>query len=144
MSSCMCHGKSVIQALLYFFVFCRLIAGGLMVFSAASSFFVWSRRWYRRFGRCWARKKNDCMLRCAILMQLDLEWKRSGKNRTAELIYPNRNGMVRYLAVSTRTLGPVHSGDGGAVTVFASSMSVWCDSECLLFRSLINTGSGLA
>ena len=39
-SSCLCHGKSVIQALLYSFIFCRLIliiAGGLMVFSAVSS-----------------------------------------------------------------------------------------------------------
>ena len=42
-------------------------------------------------------------------MQLDLERKRSGKNRTSKLIYPNKNGTGRYLAVSTHTLGLVHS-----------------------------------
>ena len=35
-SSCLCHGKSVIQTLLYSFIFCRLMAGGWMVFSAVS------------------------------------------------------------------------------------------------------------
>ena len=33
---CLCHGKSVIQALLYSFTFWRLIASGLMFFSAVS------------------------------------------------------------------------------------------------------------
>ena len=46
--------------------------------------------------------KNDCTLRCVILLV-----------RTAKLIYPIRNGTVRYLAVSTPTLGPIYSGEGG-------------------------------
>ena len=33
---CLCHRKFVIQALLYSLMFCRLIADGLMVFSAVS------------------------------------------------------------------------------------------------------------
>ena len=37
------------------------------------------------------KKKSDCML----------PW----ENRMAKQIYPNRNGMVWYLAVSTHTLG---------------------------------------
>ena len=41
-------------------------------------------------------------------MQLDLEYKQSGKNCTAQLIYPKRNGTAQYLAVSTHALGPVH------------------------------------
>ena len=32
----LCHGKSVIQALFYSLIFCHLIAGGLVVFSAIS------------------------------------------------------------------------------------------------------------
>ena len=35
-SSCLCHGKSVFQALLHSFIFCCLIAGGLIIFSAVS------------------------------------------------------------------------------------------------------------
>lgn len=76
-------------------------------------FLDWSRQWYRLFDQCWARKnnnKNTTMLRSAILMQFyRLEWNRSRENHTAQLLYPNRNGMVWHLAVSTHTLGPVHS-----------------------------------
>ena len=66
--------------------------------------------------------KNDCTLRCVILLV-----------RTAQLIYPIRNGTVRYLAVSTHTLGPIHSGEGGvlAVNVFT------------VLLLLINTGGDL-
>ena len=47
----------------------------------------------------WARKQTDththnCMLRCTILMQFDLEWKGSRENRSAQLLYPNRNETV--------------------------------------------------
>ena len=66
-------------------------------------------------------KNNNCMLCCNTLMQFDLEWKRSGKNHTAQLIYPDRNGTVRYLAISTHTLGPVHL-KLVEVKVFASTM----------------------
>ena len=61
-------------------------------------------------------EKNDSMFCCAILMQLDLKWKWSGKIHSAKLIYPNRNGMVQYLAVCFHALGPVHwkRGKGGA------------------------------
>lgn len=76
-------------------------------------FLDWSRQWYRLFDQCWARKnnnKNTTMLRSAILMQFyRLEWNRRRENHTAQLLYPNRNGMVWHLAVSTHTLGPVHS-----------------------------------
>ena len=118
-SSCLHHRNSVLQALLYSCSFCHLMAGGLMVFSAVQwccFLFVWSRRWYRH----WARKKQDYMRHCAILIQLDLEWKWIRKNHTAKLINPNRNGTVWYLAVSTQTLGPSSWGGGGemlAVTV---------------------------
>ena len=50
-------------------------------------------------GVGWRGKK--CMLCCALLMQLGL--KRIGENCTAQLIYPVRNGMVWYAAVSTHT-----------------------------------------
>ena len=53
---------------------------------------------------------------CTVLMQLDLEWKRNGKNHsTAKLIYPDKqNGLV--FAVSIYTLAPVHfrKGEGAA------------------------------
>ena len=44
------------------------------------------------------KKKSDCML----------PW----ENRMAKQIYPNRNGMVWYLSVSTHTLGLLHSKCG--------------------------------
>ena len=80
-------------------------------------------------------KTHDCMLCCIISMQLDLEWKQSGKNHTAiaKFIYPNRNGTVQYPAVRTHTLRPVHlrlvcggwgGGLGGGGQGFISSM--WC------------------
>ena len=64
-SSCLCHAKSVIQALLYSFIFCRLIlitAGGLMVFSAISRFcfplnFEANNDTRRRFNRSWMWQK---------------------------------------------------------------------------------------
>ena len=59
-----------------------------------------------------AGREKTYILHCATLMQLDLECKWTKKNHTAKLIYPNRNGMVWHLAVSTRTLGPVHSWRG--------------------------------
>ena len=46
-------------------------------------------------------------------MELDLEKKQSRENRTSKLIYPNRNGTVWVLVVSTLILGSVHSGGGG-------------------------------
>ena len=64
---------SVIQALLYSFFFCRLIAGGCDGFlSCFSGWFVSSGRGYRRFGRR-GRGNTDlcthnCMLRCPILI----------------------------------------------------------------------------
>ena len=56
------------------------------------------------------QEKHYSMLHRTTLMytaryQLKAE---QGKNHTANLIYPNRNGMVWYLAVSIHTLGPVH------------------------------------
>ena len=47
-------------------------------------------------------------------MQLDLELKWTGKNGASKFIYPNRNGMAQYLAVSTHALAPVHSRREGA------------------------------
>ena len=54
-------------------------------------------------------------------MQLDIEWRRSGGNRTAQLLYPNRNGTVRYLALITHTGTCLLEGMGGGGGV-ASSM----------------------
>ena len=73
------------------------------------------------------------MLCCNTLMQFNLEWKRSGKSHTAQLIYPDRNGTVHYLAVSTHTLGPVHLIVGRSES-FCSyhvihTYSKWWDSE---------------
>ena len=45
--------------------------------------------------------------------------KTDGENRTGKLIYPNRNGTARYLAVSTHTLGPVHSNGEAVLAVKA-------------------------
>ena len=76
-SSCLCHGESVIQALLYSFMLCHLIAGDSMVFSAISrdsSFKADNDANYLVDAR-----KNNCMLRCATLMQLDLKQKRNGE-----------------------------------------------------------------
>ena len=128
----LCHRKCVIQALLYSFIFCHLIAGGLMVFLAVSrlsSFEADDGRLYRLFGWRWVTKKKIQLYvssyNIQLLMQIHLEWKKSGKNCTAKLIYPNRNRTVWYLAVSTHTLGPVLLRRGVLeVKGFASSM--WC------------------
>ena len=62
---CLCHRKSVMQAMLSYFIFCHLIAGGLMgFFSHYNGFFEWSGRWYRWFSQHWARKKKNLWL-CA-------------------------------------------------------------------------------
>ena len=54
-------------------------------------------------------KKYDCMLRCAILIQLNLEVEgKWNEEKIAQL-----NGTVRYLTVSTHTLGHSFEGDGG-------------------------------
>ena len=129
-SSCLCHEKFVIQALLYSFLFRCLIAGGCDSFlSCFCGIFIWSGQWYRWFGQCWTRKgKHDCMLCCAILMQLDVEWKQSRENHSVQMLYSNRNGMVRYLAVSTHTLGPVDSRRGeGELLLACDAYGIWCD-----------------
>ena len=130
-SSCQCHGKSVIQVLLYSFMFCRLVntnnSWWFVVFAAVSkvSSFEAGNDTDNLVSARW--ENNNCMLHCNVLMQLVLEWKWSVKN-TAKLIYPNRNWMVWYLAVSTHshTLGPLYSIGGGggggllAVKVFGN------------------------
>ena len=67
------------------------------------------------------------MLLCAILMQLDVEWKRGGNISPVKLINPNRNGTVRYVAVCTilwelsiRSVG----GRGGG----SESLHLYCTS----------------
>ena len=40
---------------------------------------------------------------------------------SAKLIYPNRNGTVQYLAVSTQTLGPFHSGGSESLYLYEFS-----------------------
>ena len=37
---------------------------------------------------------NNCKFPCAMLTQLDVEGKWSGENRSAQLVYPNRNETV--------------------------------------------------
>ena len=79
-------------------------------------------------------EKNDSMFCCAILMQLDVEWKQSRENHSVQMLYSNRNGMVRYLAVSTHTLGPVDSrrGEGGvASSMWRVRHLVWLSVHCL-------------
>ena len=112
-------------------IFCPSIAGGLKICHASvvvlhilslNSWWLDSIPWEKR-------KKNDYknMLRCTILTQLDPEWKWIGKDHTAELIYPNRHGMVQYLAVSLHT-GTCLFEEGERwqwkFVVFASSR--WC------------------
>ena len=62
-----------------------------------------------------ARKKPHCMLHCTILMQLDLVLKWRGKNCTAKLIYPNRNGTVWYLQSALILWDLSILGGGGGV-----------------------------
>ena len=64
-------------------------------------------------------EKNDSMFCCTILMELELEWRWSGKMYSAKLIYPNRNGMVQFLAVCFHALGPVHWKRGKGVLAYA-------------------------
>ena len=88
-------------------------AGGLLVFSAISivSLFEVDDDTNNSVGvgryppppPNWKTKtKNDCMLRCTLLMQLGL--KRSGKSHTAQLIHPVGNGTVWYLAAQWSAL----------------------------------------
>ena len=73
-------------------------------------FSIWRGLWYSG----WEKKQQHKTMLCDTpLMQLDREWKWTGNNCIAKLIYPNRNGLVWYLAVSTPTLGPVHSRGWG-------------------------------
>ena len=77
----------------------------------------------------WERKTNDYknMLRCTILTQLDPEWKWAGKDHTAELIYPNRNGMIQCLAVSLH-IGTClfEEGERWQWKFVVSASSRWC------------------
>ena len=68
-----------------------------------------------------------------LYVSLQFSPKRSGKNRTAQLIHPVGKGMVLYLAVSSsvvssHTLGPFHSkeGVGGGGVAGSESFRVHC------------------
>ena len=82
-------------------------------------------------------EEKKCMLCCALLMQLGL--KQSGKNCTAQLIYPVRNGMVWYAAVSTHTLGLFiwrGRGEGAgseSFLVHCFACWTWTTPEAILF-----------
>ena len=125
-SSYLYHRESVIQALLYSFLFCHS-SGGLMVFSAISVVALFEADDDTNNAVDVGQEppptqKNnntttthDCMLCCTLLIQLGL--KRSRKNHTAQLIHPVGNGTVWYLAVSssvvsTGNLGPFHLKGG--------------------------------
>ena len=94
-----------------------------------SRFFVWSRWWYRQF------QKQLYALLCHIVTDRS-KIKAKRENLTAKLIYPIRNGTVRYLAVSTHTLGPIHSRGGGGE-------GEGTESESFQFCLLINAGGDL-
>ena len=88
LASCLCHKKTVIQALLPSFISCHLIAGGLMVFSdvsKVSSFEVGDST--DDLVGAGKERKNECFFVAHSCSQIQkVEWKQSGKNCTAKLI----------------------------------------------------------
>ena len=74
-------------------------------------------------------------LMCTTRYQMKAE---RGKYRTVNLIYPNRNGMVWYLAVSIHTLGPVHWGGGGGVLA-VKVCKIWTNSIMLPTVTMMNS-----
>ena len=98
------------------FSFIRYIAGGFNgSLSCFHGFFVWSGWEYTRFGRGGRKTKqnktnNNYMLRCTILTQFDLEWKRSGEKliQFSCFIETAKKPSGSYLVVRTHTLGRVH------------------------------------
>ena len=88
--SCLCHGKSVIQACLYSFLLSlNTIAGSLMVFSAISRCFFQLKQtmiqtiWWELGEEKQTKNMTVAMLHSAILVQLQLEWNQSRENCTA-------------------------------------------------------------
>ena len=75
------------------------------------------------------KNTHNYMLCCTILMQFDLERKRSREKRTSKLIYPNRNGTVRVLVVNTYFgTCPYKEGGGGGKDGAGSEFSLLaCD-----------------
>ena len=89
---------------------------------------------------------------CCILMQLDLESKRSGKSRRLQLSWfiqteMERSGMLQSELVLWDL--SIRGGRGGGFWQWTFSLlacdvyGVWCDSERSLFCLLIDTGSDL-
>ena len=75
-SSRLCHGKSVMQALLYRFIFCHLInRWGLMFFSAIPmvSLLEADDDTHRSVSAGQGKNNTTIMLCCTTLMQLELE-----------------------------------------------------------------------
>ena len=122
----------------------RLIAGGLIVFAAVSMLvgllfsFEADDNIDDLVGVGREKHTHDYMLRCAILTQLDLDRKRTGKNRTAKLICPNSkqkwNGPVSCSQRSYSGTCPSEWGGGAGSESLSFSLlardvyGIWSDS----------------
>ena len=100
LSSCLCYRKSIIQAMLYYFIFCRLTAGNWCLIQ---TFFL-------------SFEANDDKMIWSVLGVNGS----GGKNYIAKLIYATEIECI----LQTALILPVWKGGGGGLLVayFASSM----------------------
>ena len=90
-------------------------------------FFIWSR-WYRQFCLCWARKN----LHHIDTVRPTIKAEREKLYSKADLSKQKWNSLVS--AVSTHTLGPVHSRRGDGVLAVKVSLLAYDMLLCLVWQ----------